>query len=268
MGLVSCQKTSSVEQSISFDAYVVDTVCALFKNYDKPACHLSIEMNVPSVATSEELSQSVEHFITNLPKDGAFEEPADGKVETMIKNYVHSYLLDYLNEGPDAIDSYGEDMEAAATWMSYEEHIEGNVLHNGDGLLSYQVRTFSYTGGAHGNTKTYNGVFDLRNMNQLILSNIFDDLSMQDLNNMLRQQLVKDYDCESLEQLAEKSLFFDPSVIEATENFYVTDSCINWLFDPYDIAPFSTGEVVISLPWDEVYPLLKSGTTVFELAEK
>lgn len=268
VGFVSCDKISPAATSISFDTLKVDSICPLFKNYDKPACHIVVNMNVPAKQTDEDTRNSIEHFISSLPKDGAFEESAKDAVETMVKNYVSSYIMNYLSEGPDAIDSYGEDMEAAATWMSYEENVEGLVMYNDCSLLSYQVKIFSYTGGAHGNTKTYNGVLDLSTMSTVYLNNIFDELSLNDLNSMLRNKLVAQYECDNLDQLAEKGIFFSPAEIEATENFYVNAEGITWLFDPYDIAPYSVGEVLISLTWDEVYPLLKTKTAVMNLASK
>lgn len=261
---VSCNKTNNTPQTVSFDILKVDTVCPLFSTYDKPSCHLSVQMNVPAEDTDKSIGQPIERFITVLPKDGAFEEPEDGSVETMIKAYVRAYVFQYLSEGPDAIDSYGEDMDAAATWMSYEENVDGMVLYNSNNLLSYQVRVNSYTGGAHGSTKTYNGVFDMQKLEALTLSSFFNEGSLQELNDKLRSKLARQYNCESVEKLAETQLFFAPAEIEATENFYVNDTTINWMFDPYDIAPYSTGEVQISLTWEEVQTLLKEDAPKFE----
>lgn len=268
LGFVSCNETSRSEQSVAFDTLAVDTVCPLFKSYEKPACHLSVKMCVPAEGTDPELAKAVEHFISLLPKDGAFEETTDGSVQAMVQAYLHSYVMQYLGEGQDAIDSYGEEnIEAAATWMSYEENVEGSVLYNANGLLSYQVRVVSYTGGAHGNTKTYNGVFNLATCEPLMLASLFDDVALPDLNNLLRLTLVHQFDCETLDELAAKQIFFDPAAIEATENFFISDDAISWLFDPYDIAPYSTGEIIISLSWDEVYSLLRSDAPCMKLAK-
>lgn len=255
--LVSCVGDKNNQQSVTFDSIAVDTVCPLFTSCDKPACHLTVKMEVPAADTDEELGLAIERFISMLPKDGAFDETSDGRVETMINAYMRSYVMQYLSEGPNAIDSYGGNMEAAATWMSYEENVEGKALYNDDGMLSYQVRVVSYTGGAHDNTKTYNGVFHLEDRETLSLASFFEYETLEDLNEMLRLRLAKQYGCESVEELESKQIFFAPAEIEATENFYVDDTSINWTFDPFDIAPYSTGVVVISLTWDEVSALLK-----------
>lgn len=265
LGLVSCQQSKVSDQHLTFDVLSIDSVCPLFSTYDKPACHIEVQLAVPATETDGELKSAVEHFITSLPADGAFEDQTDGTLASAVNAYVRTYILQYLNEGPDAIDSYGEDMEAAATWMSYEEHVDGKALYNDNGLLCYQVRISSYTGGAHGNTKTYNGVFDLNQQEALTLERIFEEHSLEELNSQLRQQLALQYGCGSVEELAEKTAFFAPTEIEATDNYFVSDSCISWLFDPYDIAPYSEGEITISLPWDKVQPLLRADAAVKRL---
>lgn len=266
LSLVSCDRQQTTEQTVNFETLRVDTVCPLFANYAKPACHIKVQVDVPTGEVDKNLGQTIERFIAMLPKDGAFEETADGTVASMVKAYVRDYILQYLSEGPDAIDNYGENMEAAATWMSYEEEVEGRVLYNRNNLLSYQFHIDSYTGGAHGNTKTYNGVLDLQRGQSLTLESMFDDVVMPQLNTMLRNRLAQQYECQTVDELAEKALFFEPNEIEATENFYVGDSAIIWIYDPYDIAPYNTGEVQVALAWNEVYALLKGESPVMRLA--
>lgn len=268
LALASCNRSQTTEMTATFTTLRVDTMCPLFSSYAKPACHLVVQIEMPEATVEEDLRQTIERFIVMLPKDGAFEETADGTVSSMVRDYVREYIFQYLSEGPDAIDNYGENMEAAATWMSYEENVEGRVLYNRHNLLSYQFHIDSYTGGAHGNTKTYTGVLDLQKGQSLMLENLFDDVVLPELNNLLRNRLAKLYECETVDQLAEKALFFEPNEIEATENFFVSDSAITWTYDPYDIAPYNIGEVQIDLAWDEVYPLLKGDSPAMRLATK
>ena len=266
LGFVSCNDSKTISQPVIFESMMLDTVCPLFKNYDKPACHISIKFDVPSQANDADLKHAVEQFITLLPKDGAYENSSNGSVDQMINDYVRSYIMQYLSEGPDAIDSYGEDMEAAATWMSYEEDVEGKVMYNDKGVLSYQFHIYSYTGGAHGFTKTYNGVLDLANNSLVTSTHLFKDDKHEEVNNLLRKQLAMDNGCESVEELIEKGQFFAPNEIEITDNFYVSNEGITWIFDPYDIAPFNMGEISISLSWDSIFPFLKTETSVMKLA--
>lgn len=263
--LVSCNHQPTDGVLVTFDTLVVDTICPLFKNYEKPACHICISMECPK---SEDASAaaSVERFIAELPKDGTFGEISEGKIDKMATAYVDSYITKYLKEGHDAIDSYGEEMSAAATWMSYEEMVEGKTIYNADGFICYQVRISSYTGGAHGNTNVVNGVLDMKNGTPLCLADLFSEASLSDLNNLVRMVLVEQNECETIEELISKEIFFSVNDIEVTENFYVNEAGITWLYDPYDIAPYVVGEVSVTLPWDKVYPLLSADSPVMGMA--
>ncbi len=147
-------------------------------------------------------------------------------------------------------------------------NLTGNILFNADGIISYQVVSDSYTGGAHGNMTVDNGVFDLKTMQQLSIANVFNDAVLPELHAMLQNKLMLQNDCNSIDELAEKGQFTAPNEIVATDNFYVNEDGITWTYDPYEIAPFSVGIVQITLSWDEVFPFLLSDTTVKTLAKK
>ena len=264
--LSGCQKEASQVERVDFSELVVDTVCPLFKNYDKPSCHISVRLAEPAETTPDELRRALLGFVAGLPQESELDETAEG-FEQMARSYVRDYVMDYLKEGPNAIDNYGDDMEAAATWMSYEETVEGRVLYDDKGIVSYQLRTYSYTGGAHGNTDTQNGVFDLQTLQPVTLHSLFSEASLHAVGDKMRQRLVEEYACSSTDELETKGLFFDLNELEPNDNFVVTDDSIIWMFDPYEIAPFSTGEVHISLPWTEMQSLLLSDAPVRGMLE-
>ena len=270
--LVSCKpKAPATVEHVEFDTLRVDTICPLFHSYDKPYCHLVINMATPVAQTPTETLQAVESFISTLPKDGSFVADANGSVESMVQAYVRSYIMQYLNEGHDAIGQHepeAEEQEAASTWMNYEENMVGNVLYNADGIVCYQVVTDSYSGGAHGNKTVDNGVFDLNHLQQLSLDDVFNDATMSDLHASLRNQLMLQNNCKSIDELAEKGQFTAPAEIVATDNFYVNEDGITWTYDPYEIAPYSVGVVTITLSWSDVSQYLASDSPLLPLANK
>lgn len=264
---VSCNRTKSPSESVAFDTLSLDTICPLFKNYPKPACHLSFNLSVPAPTVNQGTRDVIERFLCMMPKDGALVEQSVGQVSEMVRIYVKDYLMSYLSEGPNAIDNYGGDTLAAATWMSYEENVNGIVVYNANGFISYQIRTDSYTGGAHGNSSINNAVLSLHSGEAISLSDLFSDTSMSELNALIQQKLALQNNCQSIEELAEKGLFFAPAEIEATENFYFDAQGITWMFDPYDIAPYSMGEIRVSIDWSEALPLLDEESEVKPLAK-
>lgn len=267
-GLASCNHAVPTVEVISFDTLSIDTVCTLFKNYGKPACHINVKLVYPDQNTSAEFQKSFRHFVAQLSKDGGFEEESNDSFLSMARNYVHSYIINYLGQGKEAIDSYDNDIEAAATWMSYEELVEGSVTYQDGDIICYRLNVSSYTGGAHGYNDVEQGVFSISRLEGLELADIFSLGQIPQVSKLIRNTIVKNYECESLEELAQNGLFFSPEEIEATENFKVDETGITWIYDPYEIAPFSTGEVSVTLPWSDVNDLISSNSPIKVLSEK
>lgn len=265
---VSCNHTPNGIESATFDSLTIDTTKTLFSTSSRPACHLVIKMDVPVDPTPKKVCEAIERFVSLLPKDGAFEEASEGSIETMAHAYAKSYIMDYLTNGPSAIDNYDGDTVAAANWMSYEEKVIGKVVYNANSLLSYQVRTESYSGGAHGNTGVDNAVLDLKTLNAIALGDIFTDVSMQEVNKLLRNNIVRQYGCVSMEELEGTGYFFSPNEIEASENFYLDENGITWMYDPYDIAPYSTGEVSVTVSWSDLHTLIAPDSPVQDFANQ
>lgn len=258
--LVGCKPTvTSSTESITFDTLAIDTTCTLFHTYERPACHLTICLPKPVATTPAETLHAMELFIASLPKDGSLVSDSNGGLAGMAESYVRSYIMQYLQEGREAIgnrETDNEMVEAAATWMNYEEIIQGQVLYNDHGMVSYQVRTESFSGGAHGSRMFDNGVFNLATLDQVTLTDLFAEDAISKLAEALKQKLLDMNDCTTLEQLEEKGKYLAPNVIEATDNFYIDNEGITWTYDPYEIAPYSAGEINIRLTWDEVRPLM------------
>lgn len=266
LGFFSCT-TKSSDITVLIDSVSVDSICPLFHNYEKPACHFNLRMEVPYVEDNSGLSQSLQRFLITIPRQGAFAEECDGTVSGMANSYLRTYIMQYLHEGKEAIDSYGEDMDAAATWMSYEELAEGKVTFQEANFLSYQFKVFSYMGGAHGNTITANRVFDLNSQQVITLSNLFSTDNLSEVGALLRQALATLNECESVEQLAQAGIFFSVNEIEPTDNFMLDDKGLTWIYDPYEIAPYAYGPVTVSLTWKELVDLLDPESPVKAFAQ-
>lgn len=239
------QKAESIT---SFRKVSVDTTMTLFANYEKPDCHLQLNFDVPDVATSKGSLEMAKALIISLTQDGNYSND-DNDVDKMISSYTKTYVRNYLEDGNEAIKNYGNDIEAAATWMTYEEKCKGTVLYNADNILSYSVKTYSYTGGAHGNSTNCVASLCLANGKNISLEDLFSNSAI----DQIREQLVLRLN-ESYQLLTDE--------IEVTENFYLSDKGITFVYDPFEIAAYSEGEIAITLGWDKVAPLLLDDSVI------
>lgn len=265
--VASCNWTHSDEPApIAFDSLVIDSVCPMFRNYAKPACHISISIEKPAESSQSAAVSQLEKALASLPRDGALVEGGNATLQEMARNYVREYIFQYLLDGKEAIDCYHGDVEAASTWLNYEEVVEGNVKFNAYGFLCYQFRIYSYAGGAHGNTMVRNCAFDRHQSRVLLLNDLFAEASQPAVSAMIQQRLLEKYECTAAEQLAAIG-FFDLASVSATDNFFFDYDGVTFVYDPYEIATYSCGVIEVKLPWRDLGPLMLSDSPLTEMSE-
>ena len=142
--------------------------------------------------------------------------------------------------------------------MSNEISIDGVSLYLDEKILSYSYESYAYLGGAHGNSNRMLYNYDLSNAHTIKEQDLF----IADYKASLTQ-LIKD---QILEQSAEigsvadlNDLNFWEDEIKPNDNFYISDEGLVYIFNPYEIAPYSMGQTEVMLPYDKLKPLLKKG---------
>lgn len=254
--------------TVSFEVIKVDTVCPLFKNIEKPACHLTLEMEAPVEETREVVSKNLQNAIISLSMNEDLQRRSESDMHKMSSCFVHDYLINYLSEGKAALEDYDEDLRSAEEWMSYEERVVGKAIYNSNDLISYQISIYSYTGGAHGNSSLRNLVFDCNQCYQLHLGDVLIDTANDDITDMMYKNLSAQFEGKSIEELCSNGTLFQPFTLAPTENFYIDDKGLTWTYDPYEIAPYSTGIITISLTWEQLYPYIDSESPVLRIAKR
>ena len=98
---------------------------------------------------------------------------------------------------------------------------------------------WSYTGGAHGMTNTKAGTF--RKGRKMTLADLPSDVPA-----LWKQAIVKHFKAESFEKVVKSRPMFKPYL---TENFYLDDKGIHFIYDPYEIDCFAAGTIDIFVPY-------------------
>ena len=84
---------------------------------------------------------------------------------------------------------------------------------------------------------------------------------------VLRNALAVQNECETIEQLAEKNIFFSAMEIEPNDNFLLDNKGLTWIYDPYEIAPYAYGAVSVSLPWSKLVDMIDDESSVKAFAQ-
>ncbi|MDR2768203.1 MAG: RsiV family protein [Treponema sp.] len=149
-----------------------------------------------------------------------------------------------------------EELETVNGLWSFEEANTVEVTAN------YAVlgkSAYSFTGGAHGNYYALAFVIDLRGPERLNLQALFEKPGLEALIDRELRRVSQEQSGEELPAKAPLSsgIFFEDTCAPP-ENFFPDDAGINFQWNPYEIAPYSAGKIVVNVPWDDLDRLLSS----------
>ena len=136
----------------------------------------------------------------------------------------------------DLIKNYDNLQELAAmSSMHWESKCDCKIVYASKKMVSFKIESWSYTGGAHGMTNTQVGT--VKNGRVLKLADLpknIESLWHKALNSHPAIDTIKKY-----------SAIAKPKI---TENFYLDDKGIHFIYQPYEIAPFAMGAIDIFVP--------------------
>ena len=118
--------------------------------------------------------------------------------------------------------------------MNWESKCNYKIVYASEKLVSYKIFSWSYSGGAHGMPDTQVGT--VRNGKALKLADLPKNIEI------LWQQALKSH--PEFKTIKKYSDFIGESP-KITENFYLDDKGIHFIYQPYEIAPFATGTIDI-----------------------
>ncbi len=135
--------------------------------------------------------------------------------------------------------------------LNYDLNYGMEVLFNRNQLLSIALTQYQYSGGAHGMMYTQCHSFDLNAKKKIRMTDVFKPGYLPGLKAAINKAARKKY---KVSDLSEALLVAE---IEPNENFYLTGKGICFVFQPYEIGPYSMGEQHIYLPYSQIKDIVK-----------
>lgn len=205
------------------------------------------------------------------------EFPVKGADTTALKNVQRTLITDLFTEkyinfpAENLLGAYitacheeynlvETDIQGSPVLYHYQEYLTAVPLYESDKLLSYEATRYLFTGGAHGLETTMCWVFDVTTGNQLTEDDIFVENYSDSLVSILTRLLEAD--------AAKRGLTLQDFWLQQllpNGNFAVAEDGLYYQFNPYDIAPYAVGGTRLFITKDDLLPLLKKGTSVYEL---
>lgn len=129
----------------------------------------------------------------------------------------------------------------------YEKTANGILLYKDSEIMSYEINSYIYSGGAHGNSSVNYFVFDLKTGKRLAERDIFKENYEKKIIEILLKKLENE-ECY-------KNFYFD--ALRPNNNFFIDQQGITYFFNSYEIASFACGFYKVFIPFEEISEILK-----------
>ncbi|MGM9748093.1 MAG: DUF3298 domain-containing protein [Candidatus Cryptobacteroides sp.] len=205
----------------------------------KDSLRLKIDVEIPVNAPAS--------VVENITKSLFGKTCTIKNAENAVESYKDGAVKSYRETNMPLWEEY-EDKDNTPMALNWEEVLEGYFSGEHNGMVSYTIVHYCYTGGAHGMTDEYTLNFDKKSGKEITEEDIFK-AGYEDTLNALLTANVKDVIGE------DGVLFVDK--IETNGNFCVSENCITYIYGQYEIAPYSMGIIKIPVLWESLSEVLK-----------
>jgi len=183
-----------------------------------------------------------------------------------INTYIQSLLV--FNDNPDTsfnnieevgkafINSY-EDFqkkEVSSPWAWYS-NIQAHVVENNPSYVSIEVNYDDFMGGAHGNHGTIFSNYNLSSKRQIELNDIISNDSIAAFIQIAKDIFIKQEEIDGKEKTFD-NFFFENGEFSLNNNFLLKEKSILYLYNVYEIKPYSDGTTKLEIPYNKIMSLL------------
>lgn len=241
LAFVACTSTETTK--IEFTDAILKKTINLVK--DKKSPKLDLDMKVAYVKGDDSIANTINNVIeeqlfmlTHLPMQQAVDSFANIRSNEYVKDMLPMYKSEPNNGEPSPW------YEAIYTIKSYFEQ-------KSDTILNYIAEQETYDGGAHGLFTKIVMNFNTNTGKIMTINDVLVPGYEQRLNEILLNKLIKKTESKNIDDLREKGYL--ANVDMAPSQFYIiNDNGITFIYNQYEIAPYSMGMTEINIGWDEL----------------
>ena len=171
-------------------------------------------------------------------------------------SFIDSVIKTFKDENMEQIE-YAKQEGFEPRDIDYEYIINTEVHYgNHEDIIGHFINMYQYTGGAHGGTFITCRNYRLEDGSVVTLDNYFKPGYEKVLLPVLEQKLLEYAGCNSRDELDEHGYFSNEPMF-IPDNFEIRQDTIDFIFNQYDIAPYSTGITTLSVPQDDIRNIIR-----------
>ncbi|UNY99466.1 DUF3298 and DUF4163 domain-containing protein [Zhouia spongiae] len=164
------------------------------------------------------------------------EEHSSESIEQEVDKFVAEYKKT-KNDFPDM----------AAVW---EATIKGEIPYRSENVISIQLDSYVYTGGAHGYGAISYINIDAKTGMLLESRDLFSDFD--NFEELVEEKFRSTHNIPENENINSTGFMFDNDVFRLPQNIGYTHEGIVLIYNPYDIAAYAEGMITIQIPFEEL----------------
>jgi hypothetical protein len=236
---------------LAFDSIKIDRSEHLFADTHKPYCNLILNLAYPNVCDNVSLKDTLTKSIITFCLGNDY---ASLNINAAVQKYTSEYLANYRKE---LEPNFKQEADSSVyQWYNYYRSIIGKVNYLTDDVLTYEMNFNEYTGGAHNMYATTYQSFDLKRMRIIKLADLFKPNFQNALTALIVKQLLKDKKVKSVAELSDKG-YGATGDIAPTENFCFDSKGMNFVYNIYEIAPYSVGIIKVHIDFDDLKSVME-----------
>ncbi len=147
--------------------------------------------------------------------------------------------------------------------FNWQKIITMSVLTNSKGILCLEYVKYAYSGGAHGMTNISFDNINTENGKHYNYKDIFIDNSDSIISSLLTKQLYAEKGIPTGIKLSEAGYFVDQ--IKPNHNLFINNSGVGFVYNSYEIAPYSYGQTIVFLEYDKIIEIIRKESLAFKL---
>ena len=239
---------ASLTSLVSLDSIVVeDTYYEDQKKKSGPSLYASITFRYLAG------DSTLEHLFSRI----AFgDQYASLSPRAAVDTYIRDMSSEYTIQDQYSQEMSQEDLNELKSDLRLStkvDYIDSLVISVRKDLAEY------YAGAVHGNYGTGFYNIDHRTKTLLRESDYFVEDYAAQLTKILQRRLLIGYKVKTLEELEEKE-GISAADITPNDNCSIGPKGLTYIYNPYEIAPYALGQITIFVPYEDLQPILRSGS--------
>ena len=235
--LIGCSKT----EKLTFETFKINEQAKLPSGADCDDCP-KVTIAIPKAVANSKIAKTI---------------------NTALEEEIISLLLfdDELtvNNMGDALQSFAKGYQEMKTLFAdespgWEAQIEGTVIFEDTALLTIALNSYVFTGGAHGYTSKRYLNFDKTKGKELENWELFKNTKK--FAQFAEAKFREQEDIPDAKSINYTGLMFERDSFYLPENIGFTEEGVQLLYNPYEVASYADGPIILTLPYKTVAPFL------------